>query len=46
MSADTGIGDPKAATAEKGRLYVDDVARKIADFLVDLAQADVDEMYE
>jgi creatinine amidohydrolase len=46
VSADTGIGNPKAATAEKGRRYVEEVTRKIAGFLVDLAEADLDEMYE
>ena len=46
VSADTGIGDPRRATPEKGRRYVDEVARKIADFLVELAEADLEEMYE
>jgi creatinine amidohydrolase len=46
VSADTGIGNPKAATAEKGRLYVEEVTAKIAAFLVELAEADLEEMYE
>jgi creatinine amidohydrolase len=46
VSADTGIGNPKAATAEKGRWYVEEVTRKIGDFLVELAEADVDDLYE
>ena len=46
VSADTGIGNPRAATAEKGRAYVDAVTRKIGDFLVELAGADVGNLYE
>jgi creatinine amidohydrolase len=46
VSADTGIGNPRAATAEKGRVYVDKVAERIGDFLVELAQAEVNDMYE
>jgi creatinine amidohydrolase len=46
VSADTGIGNPKAATAEKGRWYVEEVTRKIGDFLVELAEADIDDLYE
>jgi creatinine amidohydrolase len=46
VSADTGIGNPRASTAEKGRVYVERVAERIGDFLVELAQADVDDMYE
>jgi creatinine amidohydrolase len=46
VSADTGIGNPKAASAEKGRQYVEQVTRKISDFLVDLAQSNLDDMYE
>jgi creatinine amidohydrolase len=46
VSADTGIGNPKAASAEKGRRYLDAVTRNISDFLVDLAEADIDDLYE
>jgi len=46
VSADTGIGDPRASTAEKGRRYVDAVAERIAQFLVELAAADPATMYE
>jgi len=46
VSADTGIGDPRASTAEKGRRYVDAVADRIAQFLVELAAADPATMYE
>ncbi len=46
VSDDTGIGNPSAATAEKGREYVEEVTRRIGDFLVDLAQADLEDLYE
>lgn len=37
---DTGSGDPSAATAEKGKRYLEAVTRIISDFLVELAEAD------
>jgi len=45
VTADTGVGDPRAATAEKGARYVDAVAERIAGFLVELAAADMSEPY-
>src|SRR5437762_1330114 len=41
-----GVGNPAAATAEKGRKYVAAVSEKIASFLVELAQADTAALYE
>ncbi len=46
MTDDTGVGNPAAATAEKGRTYVEAVSEKIAGFLVELARADRADMYE
>ena len=46
ITADTGVGDPKAATREKGERYVAAVTEKIAGFLVDLAKADPASLYE
>src|SRR5207249_10198265 len=40
VTEDTGVGNPAAATAEKGRKYVAAVSEKIASFLVEVAQAD------
>ena len=45
MTDDTGVGNPVAATPEKGRKYVDAVSEKIAGFLVDLARADTQDLY-
>jgi creatinine amidohydrolase len=43
---DTGVGNPKAATPEKGRRYFEAVTQKIAGFLVELAKADLRDLYE
>ena len=45
-TADTGIGDPKPSTPEKGQRCLDQVAGQLADFLVELAAADLDDLYE
>jgi creatinine amidohydrolase len=46
VTDDTGVGNPAAATAEKGRKYLEVVGEKIAGFLVELAEADPGAMYE
>lgn len=46
VTADTGVGNPAAATAQKGEKFLDAVADRISGFLVDLAAADVDDLYQ
>jgi creatinine amidohydrolase len=46
VTADTGIGSPHAATAEKGARYLESVIATIGQFLYELAHADPAEMYE
>ena len=46
VTDDTGVGDPRAASAEKGRAYLDAVIRKLAGFLVELAATDRDHLYD
>lgn len=46
VTDDTGVGNPAKATAEKGRLYVEALCERLAEFLVDLAEAQTGEMYE
>ncbi len=46
VTDDTGVGNPAAATAEKGRKYVEAVSAKIGEFLVELAKTDTEELYE
>ncbi|MDH3271600.1 MAG: creatininase family protein [Gemmatimonadota bacterium] len=45
VTDDTGVGDPRAATKEKGKAYFGAVAEKIAGYLVELAGADLDDLY-
>jgi len=46
VTDDTGTGNPKASTAAKGEKFLAAATERIGGFLVDLANADVDEMYE
>jgi creatinine amidohydrolase len=46
VTSDTGTGNPKASTAEKGEKFLDAVTERIGGFLVDLAKADPENMYE
>jgi creatinine amidohydrolase len=46
VSADTGIGDPRAATKAKGERYVNETAVRLGQFLVDLARIDPADLYE
>lgn len=43
---DTGVGDPRAASKEKGERYLSAVAARIGEFLTELAAADPAAMYE
>lgn len=45
VSANTGLGDPRPATAEKGRRLMELLTERLAGFLVDLASAPVDESF-
>ncbi len=46
VSEDTGVGNPKKATAEKGKKFLDDTTSKIADYFVELAECDLEDLYE
>ncbi len=46
VTRDTGTGNPAAATREKGERHFRAVTEKIANFLVELAAADVQNPYE
>jgi creatinine amidohydrolase len=45
ISADTGVGNPRASTAEKGAAFVKAVSERIASFLVEFAAAELTELY-
>jgi len=40
-----GVGDPRQSTAEKGVKYLDLTCERITNFLVELAQAEMDETF-
>jgi creatinine amidohydrolase len=46
ISADTGVGNPHAASTDKGERYASAVTRRIGEFLIDLAAADPADLYE
>jgi creatinine amidohydrolase len=46
ISEDTGIGNPKLATIDKGARYFNDVTMKISKLLCDLCEADIEKMNE
>ena len=45
VTADTGVGDPREATAEKGAAFVAQAVERIASFCVQLASADPTAMW-
>ena len=46
VSADTGVGDPSASSAEKGARFLDAVTTRIGSFLIDLAGTDPTTLYD
>lgn len=46
VTDDTGVGDPRPATPGKGEAFFDAVCERLAGYLVELARADLDHLYE
>ncbi|WP_341221872.1 creatininase family protein [Polaribacter atrinae] len=46
VTKDTGVGNPKFATAEKGKIFLEVVVDKVAEFFGELYHADAKNMYE
>ena len=46
VSKDTGIGNPKSSTKEKGERFFEAVTKKIALFMQELIKSDVNDLYE
>lgn len=46
VTDDTGIGDPRQATAEKGAAYYKALTEKLANLFIEIASADLDDLYE
>lgn len=45
VTDDTGVGDPRAATAAKGAAYVEAVVEQLSGFLVEFAKTPINEIY-
>ncbi len=45
VTEDTGIGDPKKASPEKGRRYFEDVTDQVSGLIQDICAANPDELY-
>jgi creatinine amidohydrolase len=45
VTEDTGIGNPKKASAEKGAKFLQDVSEKLAKLMVEIAQLDLPNRY-
>lgn len=46
VTEDTGVGNPAKATAEKGKIYLEESAQEIARFYIELSSLSNDELYE
>lgn len=46
VTEDTGVGNPKKATAEKGERFFGDLTKKLSNFFIDLSNAELDDLYE
>lgn len=46
ITKDTGVGNPKAATIEKGERFFNAVCEKMANLLVEVSKSDLDNLYE
>lgn len=46
VSEDTGVGNPKKATAQKGQTYLNDVTATLAKLFIEIAECDLENLYE
>jgi creatinine amidohydrolase len=46
ITEDTGVGNPILATKEKGEKYFKAITKKMAGLIYDIAESDVDDLYE
>jgi len=46
ISEDTGVGNPSAGTADKGARYFEAVVERLGKFLIEIAEADLQDLYE
>ncbi len=45
VSLDTGIGNPKFASVEKGKIFLDDLTNRLSEIFIELCELDVNNMY-
>jgi creatinine amidohydrolase len=46
VTKDTGVGDPRNASAEKGKAYFKAVTEKVSQFFIEVAKADRNNLYD
>ena len=46
ITADTGVGNPKLATAEKGKKYFKAITEKVAKLMTEISNANLTDLYE
>ncbi|MBH46186.1 MAG: amidase [Flavobacteriaceae bacterium] len=46
VTKDTGVGNPKKSTAEKGKMFFEDVTDKISELIQDLCNTNIDQLYK
>jgi len=46
VTQDTGIGNPSKSNPKKGEKYFNEVCKKVCQLMVEIAQADLDDLYE
>ena len=46
VTDDTGVGDPRKATREKGGAFFKAVTQKVSQLFIDLAEADLNDLYD
>ncbi|WP_422083922.1 creatininase family protein [Ulvibacterium sp.] len=46
ISEDTGVGNPMYSTSEKGERFYKDVTQKMGNFLFELCEADINDLYQ
>ena len=45
VTKDTGVGNPKKASKEKGKRFFDDVTEKVGTLMYDLSKSDINDLY-
>jgi creatinine amidohydrolase len=45
VTQDTGVGDPRKASAEKGAAYFKEVTKKVSQFFIEVAKTDRNDLY-